>query len=319
MRWRASAGVDPALTGTRSRTTGNGGHASNPRPLAGRTVPGRPSVSRRVAPSSLDCRTRRAPAAAGRPCRRTRRGRTGWCAGPRRSRPRTLLDVPVDLGGDVGRRPDEPAAGRHRDDELADGEVLGLGAVAPRPHECRHVPGGRARPRVIAAPSRSGSTSGSGRPRRTRTGRGSHLLEERDGRGRADLARWIARARSAASAAVSPRTKVDAGRNVQLVLRTADALEARRDVVVVGLRVVELGVQREDHLGVRRGEVAPLVESPACTTTGAPAGSGHREGPVTSNCGPWWSTSRIRERSANTDEATTASDSHESQSSRTAR
>ncbi len=86
----ASAGVEPADTGTRSRTdsgTGcGGGHADTcwrsrtcraARACRGGSHPGR----RRTG-------TRRAPAAAGRRGRRSRRGRTGSCAARRRNRPR---------------------------------------------------------------------------------------------------------------------------------------------------------------------------------------------------------------------------------------
>ncbi len=88
------------------------------------------------------------------------------------------------------------------------------------------------------------------------------LLEEGDRRRRADL-----------GAADRPRVLLGLGLGVperegrpghheQFVLGPSDALEPGGDVVVEGARVLELGVEREHHLGVPGGEVAALVGVP---------------------------------------------------------
>ncbi|OEI69797.1 hypothetical protein Cus16_0409 [Curtobacterium sp. ER1/6] len=176
---------------------------------------------------------------------------------------RPFLHVPVDLGGDRRRGADEAAARRDLDHELPDGQVLGGGPVAPGPHE---------RSRVLRVPH-AAARDRVGVDVRFDVGqwavdvvRGQvtvpDLLEERDRGGRADL-----RPSDRPGALLGVGLRVAdgegrAGQDQEFVLAAADTLQSVGDVGVEGARVVELGVQREDHLGVPGGEVAALVGVP---------------------------------------------------------
>jgi hypothetical protein len=60
-------------------------------------------------------------------------------------------------------------------------------------------------------------------------------------------------------------------------------------MLVEGLGFLQRLMRHKDDFGRARGQLAPLVEAPACTTTGRPWGErATLSGPRTWKCAPWW-------------------------------